>query len=64
MKVKMFKNCVVKDLERDMNTWLNENPNIKLIKVNQSSVYENITTSTIISIFYEQTYRKPDTGPK
>ena len=62
MKVKLFgrintskKGLNVLELENDINTWLEENPNIKIIDIKQSSNGGSMqNTKLIFSIWYEQ----------
>ena len=62
MKVKVFgkintskKGLDVLELEDDINIWLKENPNIKIIDIRQSSNGGSMqNTKLIFSIWYEQ----------
>lgn len=63
-KVKLFKHYDIEFQEREMNKWFEDNPSIKVVKTNQSSVFNTGTMYTIISVFYKPIYRKPDTGPR
>jgi len=62
MKMKLFgrintskKGLNVLELENDINTWLEENPNIKIIDIKQSSNGGSMqNTKLIFSIWYEQ----------
>jgi hypothetical protein len=61
MKMKLFgkintnkKGLDVLDLENDINSWLNENPDIKIIDIKQSSNGGSMqNTKLFFSIWYE-----------
>lgn len=63
MKVKIFKHWDYDAQEVEMNNWFAENPNIKIIKITQSSIFSTSTMYTLISVFYKPIYKKQDTGP-
>jgi len=62
MKVKIFKHWDSTFMEDQMNKWFDENPNIKIVTMKQSSGmsgHDNL--HTVITIIYNKTYRKQDT---
>ena len=63
-KVKNFTSSAAYALEIEMNKWLEENRNIKIITVKQSSgmnKYDSL--HTVITIFYKPMFRKQDMEP-
>ncbi|MFX0188832.1 MAG: hypothetical protein ACFE8A_13990 [Candidatus Hodarchaeota archaeon] len=61
MKCKLFTSKELQKLEERINIWLEENPEIQIIHVGQSTQFltENYPSHTIISVFYEKEGKKP-----
>jgi len=65
MKVKIFKNADIQQLENDINEWTNTIQNIKIINTTQSSSYNKFdSTYIVITIYYKTIHQKPYTGPR
>ena len=56
MKFKIFEGKQINKLEEKINTWLEENSDIQIIHVGQSTQFltENYPSHTIISVFYDK----------
>ena len=56
MKFKIFAGKDFNKIEERVNNWLEENPDIKIIHIGQSTQFltEKYPSHTIISVFYEK----------
>ena len=62
MKCKIFTGKEINKMEERINTWFDENMDIQIIHVSQSTQFltEKYPTHTIISVFYEKEREKPE----
>ena len=64
MKVKIFEGSYMNTLERNINSWMDDNPNAIIENIKQSSAqYINGTVLTVISIFYTVKPEEEETWP-
>lgn len=60
MKCKIFEGKQINKIEEKINTWLEENSDVQIIHVGQSTQFltETAPSHTIISLFYEEERKK------